>query len=223
LFPDDHWSGGSAQLLVGGVPGSVFVVEGVVAQASVEDADQPVREGAEGLVVGRAASPLAVVEQNRTAAYPRSARRCRGWSTMSRVVKTVLRWIVMFIDVFWTGAGQRGGANRITRVSDPHFSRALGERCHRGGMADRDHRRIGEGELSDDLEAASDGRLLTRAEGNTKGTVRSQSDNRVLLGTGGKDQSANGDRNRATTAKASQLIAPGSWSLISLVAREGAR
>jgi hypothetical protein len=36
------------------VPGEVFVVAGVAAEAAVEDADQPVREGAEGLVVGGA-------------------------------------------------------------------------------------------------------------------------------------------------------------------------
>jgi hypothetical protein len=34
------------------VPGSGLVIEGVISQAAVEDADQPVGEGAEGLVVG---------------------------------------------------------------------------------------------------------------------------------------------------------------------------
>jgi hypothetical protein len=35
-------------------PGGGLVVEGVVAKAAVEDADEPVGEGAEGLVVGGA-------------------------------------------------------------------------------------------------------------------------------------------------------------------------
>ena len=39
----------------------VLVVEGVVAEAAVEDADEPVGEGAEGLVVGGAAGAVAVV------------------------------------------------------------------------------------------------------------------------------------------------------------------
>src|SRR5829696_7668961 len=42
-------------------PGGVFVVGGVVAQAGVQDGDEPVGEGAEGLVVGSAAGALAVV------------------------------------------------------------------------------------------------------------------------------------------------------------------
>jgi len=41
--------------------GGVFVVGGVVAQAGVQDGDEPVGEGAEGLVVGSAAGALAVV------------------------------------------------------------------------------------------------------------------------------------------------------------------
>ena len=52
----------AAEFVWFGVPGEVFVVEGVVAQAAVEDADEPVREGAEGLVVGGAAGALPVVE-----------------------------------------------------------------------------------------------------------------------------------------------------------------
>jgi hypothetical protein len=40
----------------------VFVVKGVVPQTSVEDADHPVRQGTEGLVVACAAGPLVVVE-----------------------------------------------------------------------------------------------------------------------------------------------------------------
>jgi hypothetical protein len=45
------------------VPGVVFVVEGVGSQAAVEDADEPVREGSEGLVVGGSAGALSVVER----------------------------------------------------------------------------------------------------------------------------------------------------------------
>jgi transposase len=44
------------------VPGEVLVVEGVVSQAAVQDADEPVGEGSEGLVVGGSASALPVVE-----------------------------------------------------------------------------------------------------------------------------------------------------------------
>jgi hypothetical protein len=46
------------------VPGEVFVVEGVALQAAVEDADEPVGEGAQRLVVGGAAGTLAVVESS---------------------------------------------------------------------------------------------------------------------------------------------------------------
>ena len=35
-------------------PGEVFVVAGVMSEAAIEDADEPVRECAEGLVVGGA-------------------------------------------------------------------------------------------------------------------------------------------------------------------------
>ena len=59
-------SGGDGELFVLGVPGPVFVVEGVGAQAAVEDADEPVRDGAKGLVVSGTASPLPVVEVPRT-------------------------------------------------------------------------------------------------------------------------------------------------------------
>lgn len=44
----------------GALPGGGLVVEGVVAQAAVEDADEPVRDGAQGLVV-RGAAGLALV------------------------------------------------------------------------------------------------------------------------------------------------------------------
>jgi hypothetical protein len=44
------------------VPGEVLVVEGVALQTAVEDADEPVGEGAEGLVVGGAVVTLSVVE-----------------------------------------------------------------------------------------------------------------------------------------------------------------
>jgi hypothetical protein len=46
------------------VPGEVFVVEGVALQAAVEDADEPVGEGAQRLLVGGAAGTLAVVESS---------------------------------------------------------------------------------------------------------------------------------------------------------------
>lgn len=61
-------------------------------------------------------------------------------------------------------------------------------------MADRDYRLIVEGDLIDNLDAAFDGMLLTRAEGNTtlRGAVRSQSDleGSCLVGLG----PANGSR-----------------------------
>ena len=44
------------------MPGEVLVVDGCGSQAAVEDADEPVREGAEGLVVGGAAGALSVIE-----------------------------------------------------------------------------------------------------------------------------------------------------------------
>jgi hypothetical protein len=44
------------------VPGEVLVIAGVASQAAVEDANEPVREGAEGLVVGGAISALSVIE-----------------------------------------------------------------------------------------------------------------------------------------------------------------
>ncbi len=55
-------SGGGGELLLD-VPRAVLVVKRVVSQAAVQDADQPVGEGAEGLVVGGAASSLPVVER----------------------------------------------------------------------------------------------------------------------------------------------------------------
>jgi hypothetical protein len=47
-------SGQAAELSSSGsvCRGEVFVVEGVGSQAAVEDADEPVREGSESLVVG---------------------------------------------------------------------------------------------------------------------------------------------------------------------------
>ena len=42
-------------------PGDGFVVGAVVGEAAVEDADEPVREGPEGLVVGGATGSVAVV------------------------------------------------------------------------------------------------------------------------------------------------------------------
>ena len=44
------------------VPGEVLVVEGVASQAAVEDTDEPVRGGSEGLVVGGSAGALSVIE-----------------------------------------------------------------------------------------------------------------------------------------------------------------
>jgi hypothetical protein len=46
-----------------GVPGEVLVVEALMPQAAVQDADEPVGEDAEGLVVGRAVVALSVVER----------------------------------------------------------------------------------------------------------------------------------------------------------------
>ena len=45
-------------------PGGVFVVEGVVSKASVEDSDEAVAEGSEGLVVEIAFGPVLVVEHS---------------------------------------------------------------------------------------------------------------------------------------------------------------
>ena len=42
-------------------PGGVFVVSGVVFQAAVQDADPPVAEGSQGLVVGVAGGSACVV------------------------------------------------------------------------------------------------------------------------------------------------------------------
>ena len=44
------------------MPGEVLVVAGVVSQAAVEDANESVREGAEGLVVSGSAAALSVIE-----------------------------------------------------------------------------------------------------------------------------------------------------------------
>jgi hypothetical protein len=52
-----------AELVWFAVPGEVLVVRGVGSQAAVEDANEPVRESAEGLVVGRAVVTLSVVER----------------------------------------------------------------------------------------------------------------------------------------------------------------
>ena len=49
-------------LLLFGVPGLVLVVAALRSNAAVEDADEPVGEGAESLVVGGAAGALAIVE-----------------------------------------------------------------------------------------------------------------------------------------------------------------
>src|SRR5918995_2823639 len=51
-----------AEFVWSGVPGVVLVVEGVSSQAAVEDADKPVREGSQGLIVGCTAGALPVVE-----------------------------------------------------------------------------------------------------------------------------------------------------------------
>jgi len=48
------------------VPGVVLVVEHLVLQAAVENADQSVGKGPEGLVVGGAAGSLSVVERARS-------------------------------------------------------------------------------------------------------------------------------------------------------------
>jgi hypothetical protein len=56
------WVQGSGDQVEADVPGSGLVVEGAGSQAAVQDADQPVRDGTEGLVVGGASGPLSVVE-----------------------------------------------------------------------------------------------------------------------------------------------------------------
>ena len=45
-------------------PGGVFVVEGCVAQAAVQDADEAVGQGAQGLVVGVAGGAVLVIERS---------------------------------------------------------------------------------------------------------------------------------------------------------------
>jgi hypothetical protein len=45
------------------VPGEVLVIKGVAWQVAVEDADEPVGEGAEGLVAGGSTGALPVVER----------------------------------------------------------------------------------------------------------------------------------------------------------------
>ena len=59
---DIPWLVLSSGGLLGGGPGDVLLVGGVVAEAAVEDADEPVAEGAEGLVVGGAGGSFGVVE-----------------------------------------------------------------------------------------------------------------------------------------------------------------
>jgi hypothetical protein len=59
------------------------------------------------------------------------------------------------------------GANRITRVTGPRFSQYTVHGAMVGDMADRNYRLIVEGALIDNLDAANDGMLLTRAEGNS--------------------------------------------------------
>ena len=44
------------------MPGELLIVAGVAFQAAVEDAKEPVCEGAEGLVVGGAMGALSVIE-----------------------------------------------------------------------------------------------------------------------------------------------------------------
>jgi hypothetical protein len=44
------------------MPGEALVVEGVVLQAAVKDADEPVREGSKGLIVGGSPGSLLVVK-----------------------------------------------------------------------------------------------------------------------------------------------------------------
>jgi hypothetical protein len=52
----------SGHFFLGGCgPGGVFVVEGVVAQAAVQDSHQPVPESAQGLMVGGSACSASVV------------------------------------------------------------------------------------------------------------------------------------------------------------------
>src|SRR5215467_10193397 len=56
-------SSGASDFLAGAVgPGGGLVVGGVAGQAAVEDADQAVAEGAQGLVVGVASGAALVVE-----------------------------------------------------------------------------------------------------------------------------------------------------------------
>jgi hypothetical protein len=52
-----------AEIVWFGVPCAVLVVQGLGSQAAVEDADEPVREGAQSLVVGGSTGALPVVER----------------------------------------------------------------------------------------------------------------------------------------------------------------
>lgn len=55
-------SSGGGGLVVG--PGDRLVVGGVVPEAAVEDADESVGQGTEGLVVGGAAGSVVVIERS---------------------------------------------------------------------------------------------------------------------------------------------------------------
>ena len=56
-------------------PGGLFVVEGVVFEAAVEDADEAVGEGAEGLVVEVAVGSVLVVVETASSALGERAER----------------------------------------------------------------------------------------------------------------------------------------------------
>ena len=57
-------------------PCDVFVVEAVVVEAAVEDADEVVAEGAQGLVVVIAGGAVVVVERPAAGAVGERAERC---------------------------------------------------------------------------------------------------------------------------------------------------
>ena len=70
-------------------PGGVFVIEGSVLQAAMEDADEPVGECSEGLVVGVLVGSSLVVERSAAGAGGERAERPSYGSVVEMVVADV--------------------------------------------------------------------------------------------------------------------------------------
>jgi hypothetical protein len=101
----------SGHFFLGGCgPGGVFVVEGVVAQAAVQDSHQPVPESAQGLMVGGSACSAGVVVGPGTG---RSIQRCKSL-TVQRVAETAVAGITGRHQAFLAGgAGDRTHAGVV--------------------------------------------------------------------------------------------------------------